>query len=122
MKLHLANFGQQNIFSGYGDGYVMINQIRHEKNMIVFPDQLIEHWPVASVADLSLEHFDDILPRKPEIILLGTGAQLRFPDYSLMARILQTRIGFEVMDTQAACRTYNILVEEGRQVAAAIIV
>lgn len=121
MKLHLANFGQQNIFSGYGDGYVMINQIRHEKNMIVFPDQLIEHWPVASVADLSLEHFDDILPRKPEIILLGTGAQLRFPDYSLMARILQTRIGFEVMDTQAACRTYNILVEEGRQVAAAII-
>jgi len=121
VKLHLANFGQQNIFSGYGEGYVMINQIRHEKNMIVFPDQLIEHWPVASVAELGLEHFDDILPRKPEIILLGTGAQLRFPDYSLMARILQMRIGFEVMDTQAACRTYNILVEEGRQVAAAII-
>lgn len=122
MKLHLANFGQQNIFSGYGEGYVMVNQIRHEKNMVVFPDQLIEHWPVASVAELNLEHFDDILPRKPEIILLGTGAQLCFPDYNLMARILQTRTGFEVMDTQAACRTYNILVEEGRQVAAAIIV
>ena len=121
MKLHLANFGQQNIFSGYGEGYVMINQIRHEKNIIVFPDQLIEHWPVASVTELSLEHFGDILPHKPEIILLGTGAQLRFPDYSLIARITQTRIGFEVMDTQAACRTYNILVEEGRQVAAAII-
>lgn len=121
MKLHLAHFGQQNIFSGYGDGYVMINQIRHEKNMIVFPDQLIEHWPVASVAALSHEHFDEILARKPEIILLGTGAQLRFPDYTLIARILQTRTGFEVMDTQAACRTYNILVEEGRQVAAAII-
>ncbi len=121
MKLHLAHFGQQNIFSGYGDGYVMINQIRHEKNMIVFPDQLIEHWPVASVSALSHEHFDEILARKPEIILLGTGAQLRFPDYTLMARILQTRTGFEVMDTQAACRTYNILVEEGRQVAAAII-
>lgn len=121
MKLHLAHFGQQNIFSGYGDGYVLINQIRHEKNMIVFPDQLIEHWPLASVAALSHEHFDEILARKPEIILLGTGAQLRFPDYTLMARILQTRTGFEVMDTPAACRTYNILVEEGRQVAAAII-
>jgi uncharacterized protein len=121
VKLHLAHFGQQNIFSGYGDGYVLINQIRHEKNMIVFPDQLIEHWPVASVAALSHEHFDEILARKPEIILLGTGAQLRFPDYTLMARILQTRTGFEVMDTPAACRTYNILVEEGRQVAAAII-
>ena len=79
MKLHLAHFGQQNIFSGYGDGYVMINQIRHEKNMIVFPDQLIEHWPVASVAALSHEHFDEILARKPEIILLGTGAQDDFP-------------------------------------------
>ncbi|MBX3630936.1 MAG: Mth938-like domain-containing protein [Nitrosomonas sp.] len=121
MKLHLANFGQNNVFSGYGEGYVMINKIRHEKNLIVFPDQLIEHWPVASVSELNLEHFDNVLSRKPEIILLGTGTQIRFPDYSLIARITQTRIGFEVMDTQAACRTYNILVEEGRQVAAAII-
>lgn len=121
MKLHLAHFGQQNIFSGYGDGYVLINQIRHEKNMIIFPHQLIEHWPVVSVAGLSHEHFDEILAHKPEIILLGTGVQLCFPDYTLMARILQTRTGFEVMDTPAACRTYNILVEEGRQVAAAII-
>lgn len=121
MKLHLATFGQQNIFSGYGDGYVMINKVRHECNLIVFPDEIIEQWPAQSAAELNLEHFDAVLPRKPEIILLGTGAKLRFPDYSLMARILQTGIGFEVMDTQAACRTYNILVEEGRQAAAAII-
>lgn len=121
MKLHLATFGQQNIFSGYGDGYVMINKVRHAHNLIVFPDEIIEQWPVQSAAALDIEHFDAVLPRKPEIILLGTGTKLRFPDYSLMAKILQTGIGFEVMDTQASCRTYNILVEEGRHVAAAII-
>ncbi|PTN11764.1 Mth938-like domain-containing protein [Nitrosomonas aestuarii] len=121
MKLHLANFGQQNIFSGYGDGYVMINKVRHENNLIVLPDQIMDEWPVESVAQLSVEHFDCILPHKPEIILLGTGEQINFPDYGLMAKIIQSGIGFEVMDTQAACRTYNILVEEDRQVAAAII-
>ncbi|SER78082.1 Uncharacterized conserved protein, contains Mth938-like domain [Nitrosomonas sp. Nm51] len=121
MKLHLVNFDQQNVFSGYGDGYVMINRVRHEQNLIVFPDEIIEQWLVDSVDELSLEHFDNVLPRRPEIILLGTGVQLKFPDYALMARIIQTGIGFEVMDTQAACRTYNILVEEDRQVAAAII-
>ncbi|MCB1983878.1 MAG: Mth938-like domain-containing protein [Burkholderiales bacterium] len=121
MKLHLANFNQQNIFSGYGDGYVMINKVRHEQNLIVFPDEIIEQWPVESVAELNLAHFDHVLPHKPEIILLGTGAQLSFPDYALMAKVIQFGIGFEVMDTQAACRTYNILVEEDRRVAAAII-
>ena len=99
----------------------MINKVRHAYNLIVFPDEIIEQWPAQSAAALNLEHFDAVLPRKPEIILLGTGAKLWFPDYSLMAKILQTGIGFEVMDTQAACRTYNILVEEGRHVAAAII-
>lgn len=121
MKLHLASFNQQNVFSGYGNGYVMINKVRHDQNLIVFPNQIIESWPVESVATLSLEHFDNVLQRKPEIILLGTGAQLSFPDYALMAKIIQTGTGFEVMDTQAACRTYNILIEEDRQVAAAII-
>ena len=121
MKLHLANFDQQNVFSGYGDGYVMINKVRHERTLIVFPDEIIEQWPVESVTALGLEHFDSVLSRNPEIILLGTGTQLSFPDYALMAKIMQTGVGFEVMDTQAACRTYNILVEEDRRVAAAII-
>ncbi|MDR4515006.1 Mth938-like domain-containing protein [Nitrosomonas sp.] len=121
MKLHLANFDQQYVFSGYGEGYVMVNQVRHEQNLIVFPNHIIEQWPVESIAQLNLEHFDSVLQHKPEIILLGTGAQLNFPDYVLMAKIIQSGTGFEVMDTQAACRTYNILVEEDRQVAAAII-
>lgn len=121
MKLHQANFDQQNIFSGYGEGYVIINQTRHEENLIVLPDQIIEQWPVESVEQLCQEHFDCLLPHQPEIVLLGTGKYLTFPDHALMAKIIQSGIGIEVMDTQAACRTYNILVEEDRQVAAAII-
>ena len=121
MKLHLANFDQQNVFSGYGDGYVTINKVRYENNLIVLPDQIIDEWSVISVTELSVEHFDSALQHKPEIILLGTGTQLTFPDYVLIAKIIQSGTGFEVMDTQAACRTYNILVEEDRRVAAAII-
>ena len=122
MKLHLANFEQQNIFSGYGDGYVAINKVQYEDNLIVLPDQIINTWPVTSVTELSVEYFDTVLQHNPEIILLGTGARIIFPDQELIAKIIQSGTGFEVMDTQAACRTYNILVEEGRRVAAAIIV
>jgi len=121
LKLHLANFDQQNVFSGYGEGYVMINKMRYDDNMIVMPDQLIKPWSVETVDQLELEHFNPVLQHKPEIILLGTGARIHFPDYALIARIIQSGVGFEVMDTQAACRTYNILIEEGRQIAAAIL-
>ncbi len=120
MKLHLANFDQQNIFSGYGEGYVAVNKVRYESNLIVLPDRIIDSWPVVSITELSINHFDDVLQHDPEIIILGTGTQQTFPDYALIAKITQSGIGFEVMDTQAACRTYNILVEEDRQVAAAI--
>ncbi|GKS69337.1 uncharacterized conserved protein, contains Mth938-like domain [Nitrosomonas sp. PY1] len=122
MKLHLANFAQQNIFTGYGDNYVSINQIRHEKSLIVLPDHLVDQWPVKSVSDMTIEHFKHLLSYHPEIILLGTGATHQFPKHSLMIDVLKMNVGVEVMTTQACCRTYNILVEEGRRVAAAIIV
>ena len=122
MKLHLANFAHQNIFTGYGDGYVLINQVRHEKSLIVLPEHLIENWPVLSVSQLEVQHFENLLPHAPEIIILGTGTKHQFPDQSLLSQFIKLGIGIEVMDTQAGCRTYNILVEEGRRVAAAILI
>lgn len=121
MKLHPANFAQQNIFTGYGDGYVMINHIRHDKSLIVLPDRLITDWPATAVAQLHIAHFDTLINHAPEIIVLGTGATHRFPDQSLLRQLAKIGIGVEVMDTQACCRTYNILVEEGRRVCAALI-
>lgn len=122
MKLHLSDHSGLNMFSGYGEGYVAVNQVRYTDNMVVLPNQLIEHWQADSVSRLGVEHFDGLLAVQPEIILLGTGISLQFPDVSLMRTILSRGIGFEVMDTQATCRTYNILSSEGRHVAAAILI
>lgn len=122
MKLHPANFSQKYIFTGYGDGYVSINQIRYEKNLIVLPDHLIEDWPVTSVAQLEVQHFESLAQHTPEIIILGTGAKHQFPDHALLGQLAKMRIGIEIMDTKACCRTYNILVEEGRRVAAALLI
>lgn len=122
MKLHLANFAHQYIFTGYGDGYVLINQTRYEKNLIVLPDYLIEDWPIPPVSQLDVQHFESLLPHAPEIVILGTGAKHQFPAPSLLSQLVKLGIGIEIMDTKACCRTYNILAEEGRRVAAAIFV
>ncbi|UJP05500.1 MAG: Mth938-like domain-containing protein [Nitrosomonas sp.] len=121
MKLHPANFSNQNIFTGYGDGYVTVNQIRHEKSLIVLPDRLISDWPVTTIAQLEIKHFDDLIHQMPEIIILGTGSTHQFPNQSILIQIMKMGIGIEVMDTQACCRTYNILVEEGRRASAALV-
>lgn len=122
MKLHLANFNHQNIFTGYGDGYVLINQVRYERNLIVLPELLIDEWPVSSLSQLEFRHFENILAHTPEIIILGTGNKHRFPDQTLLRQLTQSRIAIEIMDTRACCRTYNILVEEDRRVAAALFI
>jgi uncharacterized protein len=73
------------------------------------------------VDELQHDHFDSVLVLEPEVVILGTGASLTFPDMALMSRFMEQGIGFEVMDTTAACRTYNILVNEGRRVVAAVL-
>ena len=86
------------------------------------PDRLIEDWPVISDSQLEAQHFEMLLSDKPEIIILGTGIAHKFPDQSLLSQLTKMGIGIEVMDTRACCRTYNILVEEGRRVAAALLI
>jgi len=122
LKLHLSEHEGLNIFSGYGEGYVAINLVRYEHNLIVLPDHIIENWQVEGVAQLKVAHFECLRSFEPEIILLGTGTALRFPDPQLMKAMIKLGIGLEVMDTQATCRTYNILSAEGRRVAAALII
>jgi uncharacterized protein len=77
---------------------------------------------VGSVEGLAADHMAAIVELAPEIVLLGTGASLRFPEPALLAPLYKAGIGVEVMDTPAACRTYNILLAEGRKVLAAVIV
>jgi uncharacterized protein len=120
VKLHASAPTHLHTFTGYGEGYVMLNGVRYAESLIVLPER-IEPWPVAGFDALAEEHFALIAALKPEVVLLGTGARLRFPHPRLTAPLTRARIGLEVMDLQAACRTYNILMAEERIVAAALL-
>ena len=122
LKLHLSKPVEKNIFSGYGSGYVVVNNKKYENSMITMPDKIIENWQASTVEKLTEENFKLLIPYEPEIILLGTGATLRFPSPLVTKNLLESKIGIEVMDTNAACRTYNILMAEGRNVAAALLI
>jgi len=121
VKLHLSNTAGLNLFTAYGDGYVAVNHQKHEKNLILLPESLIEAWTTASVETLQESDMQQLLGLGVEVILLGTGRRLRFPASPLMRPFAPAGIGLEVMDLQAACRTYNILAAEGRKVAAALL-
>ncbi len=121
MKLQLANTDGLNTFTAYGDGYVSVNGIRHNCNIAVLPNRLIPEWTLATFDALSVADFELLAGLDAEIILLGTGNQLRFPRPELMRPLIQAQKGLEVMDLQAACRTYNILISEGRKVAAGLL-
>lgn len=122
MKLHLADFSGVNAFTGYGPDYVEVNRIQYTCNLIVLPDQIIQNWPVRSFDQLTVQHLEDMLSMQPEIILIGTGTIFKLPDRAFLKEIAARVISLEVMDTQATCRTYNILSTEGRRVAAAMFV
>jgi uncharacterized protein len=120
VKLHATTPGGVNTFTGYGDGYVMVNGERRDSSVVVLPDR-IEAWRPEGFDALSAGDFAFLLDLEAEIILLGTGARQRFPHPRLTAALSRAGIGLEVMDIQAACRTYNILVAEERKVAAALL-
>jgi uncharacterized protein len=122
LKLHLDQPANINALTAYGPGYVQVNQTRHGGSLIVMPTQLIENWRPRAFEDLSDEDFIELAKLPVEIILLGTGEQLRFPHPKLTRALMEKRIGLESMSTAAACRTYNILMGEGRAVAAALLV
>jgi uncharacterized protein len=120
VKLHASAPSRLNAFTGYGDGYVLLNGERRAASVIVLPGR-IEDWPVASFAALAEADFERVAALEPEVVLLGTGARLRFPHPRLTAPLARARIGLEVMDLQAACRTFNSLAAEERIVAAALV-
>lgn len=122
MKLQLAGSGGINLFTAYGDGYVTVGQTRHTQSLIVLPEQPVETWPPHTMEALTPAHFEAVLRHRPEIILFGSGATLHFPANEIRRTLADALIGLEVMDTFAACRTYNILASEGRKVAAALLI
>jgi uncharacterized protein len=122
MKFHLTQAGGQNMITGYGDGYIAVNTQRYTRPVIVTPNREVANWDIEDFAGLAPSHFEALLEFKPEIVLLGTGERQQFPRPELARIFTAAGVGYEAMDSKAACRTYNILMSEGREVVAAIIV
>ena len=122
MKLQSDPHSGANTITGYGDGYVEINKTPYAHAVVLSSDGAISNWPPQTFADLETGHFSQLIDLKPELILIGTGSRQRFPRPELLKPLIEAKIGFEIMDSQAACRTYNILVGEGRQVLLALMV
>lgn len=122
MKLHLADLGDTKLFTAHGEDHVMVNGERHDQSIVVSAAEVRSDWTVAGFDALSEENFVYFLTLQPEVLLLGTGAQQRFPHPSLYRALTDAGISLECMDTPAACRTYNILVAEDRKVIAAILI
>lgn len=121
MKLKIARTEGRNSITSYGDEHVGVNGVRYPANLIVLPDRLIENWTAASAESLGVEDFARLAEIDAEIILLGTGNRIRFPHPAITHPLIAARKGLEVMDLHAACRTYNVLANEGRKVAAALL-
>lgn len=122
MKLHSDDTQQYQTVTGYDAAGVDINTVRFDYSLLVLPEQAPRAWPVARFEDLRVEHFEQIAADVPDVVILGTGARQRFVHPRLVASLAAHHIGVECMDSQAACRTYNILMGEGRKVTLALII
>lgn len=95
---------------------------RLDHSFIITPDQLVRNWASDEFSLLQADHFSELIPLAPEIVLFGSGKRLQRPSTAALAGLINAGIGVEIMDTGAACRTYNILVNDGRRVAAALMI
>ena len=122
MKMHRDDGTRAHRITGYGTGYVAVDEKPLTQSFILTPEALITDWGPQSVGDLDEDALGALIRLSPAIVLLGSGAEQRFPPPALLAAVLNEGIGIEVMTTPAACRTYNILVAEDRAVAAGLFI
>jgi len=122
MKLHSTVTAGLLAITAYDAGSIAVNGRRLTKSFLLTPQRLIEDWSPASFDSLTEADLGVVAELGCPIVLLGTGTRQRFPAPVLLRPLIERRMGVEVMDTYAACRTYNILMAEGRDVAAALII
>ena len=120
MKLH-ADRAEAHTIHAYGEGWIAVNGEKIQHSVVLSSSGGRSVWAVQHVNDLRPEHFDQLLAFEPELVIFGSGSKLRFVHPSLHAGLMAKRVGVETMDTLAACRTFNILAQEGRRVVAAIL-
>ncbi len=121
MKINLESGIGQNLIRAYAAGSITINQEVYTSSLILTPQRIITDWPPVRFANLTAPDVEAIAALRPEVVVLGTGLHLQFPAPGIIRSLVEAKIGLEVMDTGAACRTYNILMSDGRRVAAALL-
>jgi uncharacterized protein len=120
MQFTLDNGDAAFQIKAYEKGLITVNEQTYDYPILVMPTHLIAPWGPCSFEELLPTHFDMILPYKPKLVILGTGKQHRFLPAILYAALINNNVGVEIMDTKAACRTYTVLMAEGRDVVAGL--
>lgn len=121
MKLQADRIDGRNAIARHGPDGVIVNGNQYTHSVVVPWDGDVAGWPVRDFGQLEAEHFDRLIDLRPQLVIFGSGARLRFPPPRLLAGLMAAGIGVESMDNAAACRTYNVLLAEGRQVVAALL-
>jgi uncharacterized protein len=121
MKLTLDAQPEVNLIRSYSAGEVRIGERAFPRSCIVTPDAVIADWRPSNVEDVQEADLEPIFAAQPQLVLLGTGGMQRFPDVRIRGAFAKRSIAIETMDLGAACRTFNILVQEGRRVCAALL-
>jgi len=121
MKLHLHEFGERNVIKRCDNGTITINERTYSDSLVVMPGRLVDDWRPANIDDLTADDLGSVAQLGVELVILGTGDRQVFPAAHILEPLISASVGFEIMDTAAAARTYNIVASEGRNVAAAIL-
>jgi uncharacterized protein len=121
MKMRADRIEGQNAIARHGPEGVLVNGVEHTESVIVPWRGAVVPWHATSLESLTAEHFARIAALGPELVIFGSGARLRFPAPALLRPLIEAGVGVETMDTAAACRTYNVLLAEGRSVVAGLL-
>jgi uncharacterized protein len=121
MKIELDTGIGRYLIRAYAPGKITVNDATYTSSLVLTPEGIWPEWTPQIFPELAAEHFEAIAVRRQEVVILGTGALLTFPAPACLAPLSRAGIGVEVMDTAAACRTYNILAADGRKVIAALL-
>lgn len=123
MKIHLQDpTSSRNLIRAHQPSAITVGEVTYTTSLIISPELLLPDWAPTTFADLEREHIESLLELAPELVLIGTGRTQRFPGAGLLQPLIRAQVGYEIMDTGAACRTYNVLAGEGRKIVAGLIV
>ncbi len=121
MKFQPDQLAGTNVITRQGAGELWVGQTRFDQSLLVPWVGQVQDWAPSRPEDLTAEHFEQVLAMKPELVIFGSGPRLKFVSPALTRALIERRIGVETMDTGAACRTFNVLVAEGRAAVAALL-